>query len=438
MTTTAPAPYFADERITVHHGDALDVLATLADESVHSVIVDPPYALRDLPVELIVDTYTRWLAGERDFTPGGRGFMGHEWDEFVPPPAAWDQCMRILKPGGWLLSFAGSRTQDLMGTAIRMAGFEVRDGIAWLYGSGFPKSHDVSKAIDKAAGAERAVVGTIRTNVGMQGGNFTNGSTTGDVDVTRPATPEAETWDGWGTALKPGFEPIIVARKPFPGTVASNVLQHSTGALNIRAARIPHRNAADLAESTAKNQHATFGTEPGGNKVYGDYSKTEVKDYDGSAGRWPTNVALDESQADELDRQTGVTQSRIGKPRAGRAGDGWGTTHTGTEYDDAGGASRFFPTFRYEAKAPGTERPEQGGVRHSTVKPLDFIRWLVRLTTPPGGTVVDFCAGSGTTGEAALIEGFHSILVEREAKHMPLIMQRVRRPHQQALFGDLE
>src|SRR5699024_322967 len=167
------------------------------------------------------DTITKWAGGDRDHAPTGRGFMGKSWDAFVPPPAVWDECLRVLKPGGHMVVFAGSRTQDLMGLSIRLAGFEMRDSLAWLYGSGFPKSHDVGKAIDKLAGAEREILATVKHGAGAigsksrvaQGYRPTVRDTTTSY-VTAPATPEAAQWDGWGTALKPAFEPIVLARKP--------------------------------------------------------------------------------------------------------------------------------------------------------------------------------------------------------------------------------
>jgi site-specific DNA-methyltransferase (adenine-specific) len=197
----------------LHEGDCRVVLRGLPEGSVDAVVTDPPYEL---------------------------GFMGRGWDRtgIAYDVAMWAECLRVLKPGGHLVAFGGTRTHHRMICAIEDAGFEVRDCLMWLYGSGFPKSLDVSKAIDKAAGAVREVVGKQRTNVGMQGGNFTAGSQSGDVDITTPATPEAAQWQGFGTALKPAWEPICLARKPLAGTVAETVLAHGTGALNIDGCRI--------------------------------------------------------------------------------------------------------------------------------------------------------------------------------------------------------
>src|SRR5690625_658876 len=228
------APYYQDEQVTVHAGDCLEVLRTLPDASVHAVVTDPPYGLANTSPEQVADTIVRWVNGDRDYSPGGAGFMGNAWDAFVPPVAVWDECMRVLKPGGHLLAFAGSRTHDLMSLALRLAGFEIRDSIAWLYGSGFPQSLAVPKALDKAAGAERETKGWLtRDRVGVfagDGGDTT--ATSGNLQCpdclkwkfapdyckcprdNGAQTDEAKQWDGWGTALKPAFEPIVVARKP--------------------------------------------------------------------------------------------------------------------------------------------------------------------------------------------------------------------------------
>ena len=355
-------------------------------------------------------------------------WSGHEFQDWCRLWAA--ECLRVLKPGGHLLAFGGTRTWHRLACAVEDAGFEVRDSIAWLYGSGFPKSLDVSKAIDKAAGAEREVVGS---KVGLPGyslapskgtGHLKFGGFGGDGDpqreaqITAPATPDAEQWQGWGTALKPAFEPIVVARKPLTGTVAANVLTHGTGALNIDACRIeggerPHIVADYKPTENSAYEGRMDGSLQGGSRNAGSTT----------AGRWPANVILDETQADALDEQSGPSQSRIGKPRGAASGDGWGMTATGAEYDDNGGASRFF----YVAKADATERPRVNGTAHPTVKPLALMRWLVRLVTPPSGTVLEPFAGSGTTVEACILEGFQCIAIEKGDEYLPLIEARIAR-----------
>lgn len=407
-------------------GDCLVELARIPDESVDAVVTDPPYGLANTDPAHVVEALTRWAQGDRDFIPSGRGFMGKEWDAFVPPPAVWDECARILKPGGHLLAFAGSRTFDLMTLSIRFAGFEIRDSVAWLYGSGFPKSMDVSKAIDKAAGAEREVVGRRKGAGGMDAMNYAQGKRAVNYsegrdgfDLTAPATDAAREWEGWGTALKPAFEPIVVARKPLIGTVAANVLEHGTGALNIDATRIGTEKRHNASSGNASV--IDLGT---------SWNATETGGRD-ALGRWPANVALDESQAAALDAQSGHLRDGVAVKRNGVTSSGvtgWGKAAPGTADvakgdGQGGGASRFF----YVAKAPKSERPVVDGVAHPTVKPLALMRWLLRLVTPPGGCVVDPFAGSGTTLEAAYLEGFEAIGCEMTPEYWPLVAARIER-----------
>jgi site-specific DNA-methyltransferase (adenine-specific) len=413
--------------VTLHQADCLDVLRTMPDASVHAIVTDPPYGLADHKPAAIVTALTAWANGDRASVPDGKGgFMGRKWDAFVPPPAVWDECLRVLKPGGHMLVFSGTRTVDLMGLSIRLAGFEIRDSITWLYGSGFPKSLDVSKAIDKAAGARREVVGKSARHVSGKpnqrtaglNGESTFAETVGmGAYVTAPATDAAREWSGWGTALKPASEPIIVARKPLTGTVAANVLAHGTGGINVDACRVASDQKL-VRPSVLRND----------NDVYGQGLGAGVQDE--PAGRWPTNVVLDEHAAAELDAQSGISKDGVAGPKSG--GFGGGMFGDGTPdnvgqvgYGGSGGASRFFPVFKYQAKAPTKERPKVDGKSHPTVKPLELMRWLVRLVTPPGGTVLDPFAGSGTTGQAAALEGFECVLIEFEADHIPLIEKRL-------------
>lgn len=411
--------HYQDDLVTLHHGDCLDVLHELPDNSVDAVITDPPYEL---------------------------AFMGRAWDTsgIAFNPAVWAQCLRILKPGGHLLAFGGSRTWHRLAAAIEDAGFEIRDSIAWLYGSGFPKSLDVSKAIDKAAGAEREVVGTHHRH---GGGSAVSGSMLGslgtdsELPLTAPATVAAKRWQGWGTALKPSFEPIVVARKPLAGTVAANVLEHGTGALNIDACRVATTDDLNGGAYAKTGSRSVSGSlSPTGMNVPG---KVVGKEFEQPSGRWPTNVVLDEHQAEALDQQSGTLHSgtmRAGTDRQPRVG---GTIYgadarifaMADTYGDSGGASRFFPVFRYEGKAPTSERPNANGVQHPTVKPLDLMRWLVRLVTPVGAVVLEPFAGSGTTAEACVLEDRRCIAIEREADYLPLIVSRLQKPLQQGLFG---
>ena len=409
------------ERVEIVNGDSLLVLQLLDDNSVDAIVTDPPYGL---------------------------SFMGKKWDYDVPSDELWRQCFRVLKAGGHLLCFAGTRTQHRMAVRIEDAGFEIRDMIAWVYGSGFPKSLDVSKAIDKRGGAqvawfgpwfrkwreqngvsqkqvaalfpsktggltgcvanwelsfnmptpeqfnlirdkfglpfdsideaEREVVGQHQTDMGGLGGERL-GQKGGDITIA--ATPEAKQWQGWGTALKPALEPITVARKPLIGTVAENVLQHGTGAINVDGCRVGER--------------------------------------------WPANFIHDGSEeVVGLFPQTGAGKLTIG----GTPRKTTGHVCTGSpdrsdaimNYGDSGSAARFF----YCAKASKRDRDE--GNNHPTVKPTDLMRYLCRLVTPPDGTVLDPFMGSGSTGKAAVLEGFRFIGIEREEEYCEIAKARIK------------
>lgn len=409
----------------VVEGDVLLVLGGLEDGVVDSIVTDPPYAL---------------------------DFMGKDWDSFGGGERfqAWcegwaAECFRVLKPGGFVAAFGGTRTYHRLACAIEDAGFEIRDSLHWIYGSGFPKSLDVSKAIDKAAGAEREVIGERSVGRGSlgnrsrveQGYRPTELNPEGRVVVTASATPAAAQWEGWGTALKPSHEPIVLARKPLTGTVAANVLEHGTGALNIDGCRI---ETTDHWEATGTQSAA--GVSYAGS-ADGSLNVSVSSTHPG--GRWPPNILLTHSPdcpesgpcapgcpVAEMDRQSGISTS---KSSTGRQTAKQGTAalgnFTGTDNmagHDSGGASRFFPVFRYQAKAPTRERPHIEGIpAHPTVKPLGLMMWLTKLVTPPGGLILDPFAGTGTTGEAAVIQGFDCLLIEKEPAHVKLIEARMGR-----------
>lgn len=437
--------YQLADGITLHHDDCLARLRSdelgydrrlgyapplIPDDSVDAVVTDPPYGLSNTDPARVADTITRWVTGDRDYLPGGTGFMGNAWDAFVPPVAVWDECLRVLKPGGHVVAFAGSRTHDLMTLALRLAGFEIREALAWMYGQGFPKGRNISADIDRRAGAERPVISS-RTHgpagsaaADQPGGRtYRHGATR---TTTGPATDDAAAWEGWSTALKPAYEPIVLARKPFPGPVADNVLEHGTGALNIGACRIGY-----APDDPTVAWGARYGGRPGFTAgTFGTMGAVQGTVH--SDGRWPPNVILDDTTAAVLDEQSGeqrdgvaVNRNRTGdrKPSAVPIAPTNVANRDDVTYGGGGGASRFF----YVAKASSAERITLGGTAHTTVKPLDVMRWLVRLITRPGGTVLEPFAGSGTTVEACILEGMGCVAIERETTYLPLIRQRVDR-----------
>ena len=400
---------FLNGKVTLHAGDSREVLMALPDASIDSVVCDPPYGL---------------------------GFMGRHWDAADGAPFAvefWAEVLRVLKPGGHVVAFSGTRTYHRMACAIEDAGFEIRDQIGWVYGSGFPKSHDVSKAIDKAVGVERKKVAVGAPVKRMIPGADQNGNGSWIKDNGRiyqpgveiPATEEAAQWEGWGTALKPAWEPICLARKPLSGTVAECVLEHGTGALNIGGCRV-EAEGRPLRELDAKATDSNVYVGRTGSGGLG-------KGLDGGSkavgttnlGRWPANLVHDGSKEvlDAFPDVHGAGAARDGSSAV--VSDNYeasaymlGANRNMRRLGDEGSAARFF----YTAKADAEDRL---GSKHPTVKPLDLMQWLVRLVTPKGGTVLDPFAGTGTTGEAAWREGMRAVLIEREAEYQADIARRM-------------
>jgi len=430
------------------HGNNLDILPTLADNSIDSIVTDPPYEL---------------------------GFMGKKWDSsgIAYSVELWQQCLRVLKPGGHLLSFGGTRTYHRVAVAVEDAGFELRDSIAWLYGSGFPKSLDVSKAIDKQAGAEREVLGrnpNSREQATKENTLYESGTVGKTAFDTAPSTPEAQQWQGWGTALKPAFEPVIVARKPIEGTVANNVLKWGTGGLNIDGSRIGKEvmgggTMPNLRDVGAMSKEATgidklsFGQNPR------PATRLEQAQY---TGRWPANIILDPYTAELLDEQSGIQKDGVAvrrntDPNSFMPMSVYGkyknaTTDSG--YGGEGGASRFFYVAKAskrdrnegldellettaadmvdrEADSAGMNSPRAGAGRtsgaknfHPTVKPTSLMEYLIKLVTPPNGTVLDPFTGSGSTGKAAILQGFDFIGIEMTEEYLPIIEGRLKHAEQ--------
>lgn len=421
-------------------GDCRDELDSLPDNSIDACVTDPPYDLTagkkggKGTASINLDTpYGRARIGTGN---GNGGFMGMAWDStgVAFDPETWRKVYRVLKPGAWLLAFGGTRTQHRMTCAIEDAGFEIRDQIFWVFGSGFPKSKDVPMAIDQALGKEGDWVQEDhpgrpgvrrRPETHSHFGQADYGEEGSERHVYVPCTEEARAWMGWGTALKPALEPIVVARKPLIGTVGSNVLAFGTGGLNIDACRIPIDPEVD--DSRLGGQGSWSSDKMAKNVYAGGYAGERV----GSSplGRWPANLIHDGS-VEVLDCFPDTAPSRQGKPRgSAEPGAGWGMTQTGAEYNDAGSAARFF----YCAKASRADRGE--GNHHPTVKPTELMRYLVKLVTPPGGTVLDLFMGSGSTGRGARLGGFDFIGIEGEADYLEIARRRIAETDP---FGDME
>ena len=434
--------------LRLEHGDCAEVMASMKSNSVDAIVTDPPYGLAFMgadwdsfgastgreSVDERRDKMNEYL-GANAVVPAFASSHSHmpklsEMREFqARMTPIFAEALRVAKPGAHLLCFGGTRTFHRMACAIEEAGWEVRDCIMWVYGSGFPKSMDVGKAIDKALGAERKK----RNGDGEHAGNVDFGMKNRcpkcgkpyfSADPCKcpredkvPVTDQAKQWDGWGTCLKPAWEPIIVARKPLDGTVAHNVLTWGVGALNIDACRVPtdetvenHSRSADAAKSKGK---------------YGDSSAQETHQTNGQElGRFPANLAHDGSDdVLALFPDTGKSSGGGGVKAPGK--NGIYGTYNGHEYPqqlglgDSGNAARFF----YCAKANKKDRGE--GNDHPTVKPTALMEWLVRLVTPQGGVVLDPFMGSGSTGVAAKREGMGFIGIERDEHYFEIASRRL-------------
>jgi site-specific DNA-methyltransferase (adenine-specific) len=376
--------------------------------------------------------------------------MGKKWDSsgIAYSVELWTECLRVLKPGGHLLSFGGTRTYHRVAVAIEDAGFEIRDNMAWLYGSGFPKSLDVSKAIDKAAGVEREVVGLKPDWVKLRSAEikrFKEGEPSimnqrnrnlapefykteasagynnpdKGAEITAPATDEAQQWEGWGTALKPAHEPIIVARKPLIGTVANNVLTHGTGALNIDGSRI----GTETITSRGGRSGSVTGDERSGASLgmYGAHEPLNTE----HQGRWPANIILDEHTAGLLDEQSDASRFFYVAKASKR------DRNEGLEGLENKANSKFAQDkWSLENMSFGNTAPAKNF--HPTVKPTALMEYLVKLVTPPNGTVLDPFTGSGSTGKAAILNGFNFIGIEMTEDYLPIIEARLK--HAEAQF----
>jgi site-specific DNA-methyltransferase (adenine-specific) len=407
------------------NNDCIAAMKEMPDDSVDSIVTDPPYEL---------------------------GFMGKSWDAngIAFNIEVWQQALRVLKPGGHLIAFSGSRTYHRMAVAIEDAGFQIRDQIMWVYGSGFPKSLDISKAIDKSAGAEREVIGeTIKGAQSESTGRY--GAWGDGITPTAPSTDFAKQWDGWGTALKPAHEPMVLARKPLEGTVANNVLTYGVGGLNIDATRV---GTIDLIRDTTNNniKSNAYASDTSDRKRDTTYSQNPE-------GRFPANFIHDGS--DEVvaffPQSNGGASPKTSNVAAGKFYEGgWGNVANEERIEfGSGSAARFF----YCAKASKKDRNEgldgfavkgkvfngqsstpagnaNGSVEdkfstspsanhHPTVKPTSLMQYLVRLVTPPNGIVLDPFMGSGSTGKACAYEGFDFIGIDQSAEYVEIAQARI-------------
>lgn len=415
-------------------GDCLDVLKTMDESSVDSIVTDPPYEL---------------------------GFMGKEWDStgIANNVELWRECLRVLKPGGHLLAFSGTRTYHRMASAIEDAGFEVRDMIEWVYSTGFPKSLNIGKAVDKLQGNEREVVGKQTSianksndNTGRYNWNTENQIRKESIDITK-GTSE---WEGWGTALKPAHEPIVLARKPLSEkSVSENVLKHGTGGINVDGCRVEAE--PELVKNWDRKQ--SISAQEGRNSMNGGLMAIDLRDR-APSGRFPANLIHDNSE--EVRECFPETKQPLGSPKikdSRKGGVTWGNSlnaRSGSNaayVGDSGNTSRFFKSIVYRSKASKKDRNEglegfeekdaskmSGGEEtridrptnhprmanhHPTVKPTDLMRYLCRMVTPPGGTVLDPFMGSGSTGKAAALEGFSFIGIEREPEYLEISKARI-------------
>ena len=416
--------------VEVINSECSEYLDTLDDNSIDACVTDPPYEL---------------------------GFMDKDWDRsgIAFDPAFWEKVKRVLKPGAHMAVFGGSRTYHRIAVGIEDAGFEIRDTIDWIYAEGFAKSHDVGKAIDEHLGKkdDRNRIG-LKEKASRKDGSMVDRNSYGNQWTdnpsgweergrnpykTAPASDEAKKWDGWDTQLKPAKEPIIIARKPLEGTVAENVLEHGTGALNIGDSRV----------GTKKNVPSSVSRSEDGNSLSGSVDGSlrnetgNESGHDPNTGRWPANVIFDSKMAEEIDEQSGRDLTAGGDVKEKQRddtnvyGEYWGTAKH-ESYDDKGGASRYFKTIDYHVEdnlgffyCPKAKRNErdlgvEGGNDHVTVKPIELMSYLVRLLAPKEGHILDPFAGSGTTGMSAALEGAGADLVEMDEDYCEIARQRVR------------
>ena len=453
--------------IDLRQGDCLEVLKTIPDNSIDSVVTDPPYHLTS-----IVKRFGKEGSAPAQFGKDGaysrasKGFMGKEWDggDIAFRTDVWSECLRVLKPGGHLLAFSHSRTYHRMAVAIEDSGFDIRDQIMWIYGSGFPKSHNIGKSIQKLSG-DIKVVGK-KTGMGTTGNSYVSSNEKyigGDKGVYKKEYDDIEInndYEGWGTALKPAHEPIVMARKPLSEkSIAENVIKWGTGGINIDECRIGSEVRTTPIHSDDVKDDTT---------LFGLHKTIQHERVETTEGRFPANIILDEEAGKILDEQSGISKSTgaVRKKDTDTNPTSIDFKHKEGELSnpyagEIGGASRFFycPKTSSKEKNMGLEGlPEKQNIHratnngtgdvskgmerfatqpkmnhHPTVKPLKLMEYLITLVTPKGGVVMDCFMGSGSTGVAARNLGFKFIGIEREQEYMDIAKQRITQPVQTKL-----
>jgi DNA modification methylase len=395
----------------IYHGSNIDVIKGFPDNSIDSIVTDPPYGLGDEPDSL--EVLKSWITtGFHEIK--GRGFMGKKWDAFVPQPLFWKECLRVLKPGGYLLSFAGTRTYDWVVMGLRVAGFQIRDQIVWAYTSGYPKSQNISLAIDKSKGLQGNLGhGLAAYQVGKREKN-----TDEPMKVYNPVSPEAKRWLGWGTSLKPAIEPIVMARKPLAGKMAENIEQYGTGGINLDESRV-----GDASYTQRERHFKSKG-------IYGDNS-TYAKEY---VGKFPANIILEstkevktaiknidesgepyfkEFKAGNKDVYYDESKRFFFVPKPSQKERNWGLNKDDLDLDIEESK---------DAHLEDTDRPNI----HPTIKPIDLMRYLVKLVTPQDGLCMDPYVGSGTTAIACKAEKINYIGIDQDENYVKIAEARIK------------
>jgi len=425
--------------IDLRLGDCLEVLKTISDNSIDSVVTDPPYHLTSIVKRFgKEDSAPAQFGTDGAYARASKGFMGKEWDggDIAFRTEVWSECYRILKPGGHLLAFSHSRTYHRMAVAVEDAGFEIRDQIMWVYGSGFPKSHNIGKAIDKIEGNEREVVSVKPNHKKGMDFRYENDNSGWLANEEIIETKGNSEWEGWGTALKPAHEPIVMARKPLSEkSIAENVLKHGTGGINIDGSRIKIYLEKETATGDMYyhiNNKKYPNQETSSSKIMG--SQTKRVDLTFIEGRFPANIIFDEEAGQLLDEQSDKASRFFYCPKAAKS-----DRNEGLDDFEEKKSRKWRDDKGMKLTGSGNPRKEVDKNIHPTVKPTDLMRYLINLITPPNGTILDPFMGSGSTGKAAVRCGLNFIGIEKEQEYMDIASARIEheknKPIQTKLFN---